>query len=239
MKRIDRISPMHGVCLVELVIGMAMAILALGAMFGVLHFVQSTVGGQYQTMDQQQDLRLGLEVFEQEVRLATADSFVSANQHDLEFFANVHALRTNTTAAVLPGQSVLPVIDGSGWGNGKMVEICGPLVCETHRLSRAGQRNVLTLDDQVRKSFSTGASVALNNQVRYYTKEDEKGTMSLMRMVDGGANVLIAEVETVMFSYRDKKGRMTNLPSDVARVLVEIQARYKWTREARSVALRS
>ncbi len=239
MRGVDRINNMQGVCLAELVIGMATALLILAAVLEVLQVAQSAIGGKQRTIAQQQDLRLGLEVFEQEVRLATAGAIISATRDKIAFVANLHAQHTNTTATVLQGQSVLPVLNGSGWSQGKTVAICGRLVCEMHRLSRAGQQNQLTFEDSVGSMFPAGASVDLRNRVSYYTKEDEKGAISLMRMVDGGANVLIGELDTVNFSYRDKNGRVAIQPSEVARVLIEIQPRNRTQQQKRQIALRS
>lgn len=239
MKGVDRINNMQGVCLAELVIGMATALLVLAAVLEVLQIAQSAIGGKQRTIAQQQDLRLGLEVFEQEVRLATAEAFISATRDKVAFLANLHGQHTNTIATVLPGQSVLPVLNGSGWSQGKTVTICGRLLCEMHRLSRAGQQDQLTLEDSVGSMFPAGASVDLRNRVSYYTKEDEKGALSLMRMVDGGANVLISELDAVHFSYRDKNGRVAGQPSEVMQVLIEIQPRNRLPQEKRQVALRS
>ena len=235
----DGMNETRGLCLTELVIGMAIAILMLGGLFEVLHLAHSTIGKKHRNMAQQQDLRLGLEVFEQEVRLATPESIVSTGEQVVEFYANLHALRTNITATVSPGQLVLPVADGSGWGVGKIVVICKLLICETHRLSRTGQRHQLTLVDQLQEEFPAGSSVELINRVSYYIREDGRNGMSLMRMVDGGANVLIGGLEAVRFSYRDRKGRVASMPSEVARIIVEttLPDRLKTTRHI--VALRS
>lgn len=235
----EHMKDMRGVCLAELAIGIAIAILVLGGLLEVLHLAQKAVGAKQRTIAQQQDVRIGLEIFEQEVRLATAESFVSAASHTVEFFANLHARHTSTTATVVPGQSVLPVVDGSGWGKGKTIAICTNLFCETHRLSGTGQRNQLTLETPMEGTFPAGASVELNNRVVYYTKTDEKGTISLMRMVDGGANVLVGELERVRFAYRDKRGRPTDRPSKVAQVLIDIKPRNTRKGDTRSVALRS
>jgi hypothetical protein len=239
MKQKECFDNMSGLCLTELMIGMAMGLIVLAAVWEMLHIAQSAVGGKERIMTERQDLRLGLEVFEQEVRLATAQSLVSATQDKIAFSANINAQQTNTTAAVVPGQSVLPVLNGSGWSEGKTVALCGRRGCEMHRLSRTGQRYQLTLADPVGAAFEAGASVEVNNRVIYYTKEDGDGVINMMRMVDGGANVLIGELKSVVFSYRDKTGRMTSNPSEVARVVIEIEPKLSRQRERRGVTFRS
>jgi hypothetical protein len=108
-----------------------------------------------------------------------------------------------------------------------------------HRLSRAGQRYQLTLAEPVQSMFPAGASVEVANRVVYYTKPDEQGSMNLMRMVDGGASVLIGDLKTVIFTYRDKHNRLTDLPSEVRRVVVEIEPNHIGRLISGDIALRS
>jgi hypothetical protein len=77
------------------------------------------------------------------------------------------------------------------------------------------------------------------NRVVYYVKPDERGALKLMRMVDGGANALIGELKDAHFSYRDDRGRATNLPSQVKRVVVEIESGHSARKVVREVSLRS
>ena len=125
--------------------------------------------------------------------MAGADSIVTANHGEFQFDANLRGQRTKTTAVIVPGQSILSVQDGSGWGEGKTVIVCGPRTCESHRLARTGQRSELTLVEPVGAPIAAGASVEVRNHVRYYVKMNEDGTFKLMRMVDGGASVLIGQ----------------------------------------------
>lgn len=212
----------RGVCLAELMISLAIGGIVLAAAFDTFHLVQGLAVAQERTVRQQQDLRLALEVLEQEVRLAAAESIIAADPDQFLFLANVNGQQTMTTGPVLPGQSVLAVQDGSGWGEGKAVTLCGRQACEVHRLIRAGQRYQLTLAEPVAAPFPVGASVEVSNRVVYYTKRDARGVLNLMRMVDGGANVLVGELNQAQFSYRDEQGRVTRRPSEVKRVLLEM-----------------
>jgi len=238
-KKVSLRSDTRGVCLTELVISLATGAIVLAAALDTLNIVQTRAAKQHRTLAHQQDLRLGLEVFEQEVRLAAADSIVTASPDKFQFLANVNAQQTTTTGAVVPGQSVLAVQDGSGWGEGKRVTLCGQQACEVHRLSRAGQRYQLTLAEPVESMFPAGASVEANNRVIYYTKRDEQGALNLMRMVDGGANVLVGELKEAHFSFRDQHSQVTHMPSEVRRVVVEIEPSHLGHRIVREVGLRS
>lgn len=229
----------RGVCLTELMVSLATGAIVLAAALDTFNVVQARAVQQHRALAHQQDLRLGLEVFEQEARLAVADSIVTAAPEEFLFFANVNGQRTTTTSAVVSGQSVLAVQDGSGWGEGKTVTVCGQQTCEIHRLSRAGQRYQLTLAEPVGLMLPAGASVEVRNRVVYYIKRDEQGALRLMRMVDGGASVLIGELEDVRFSYRDERGHITNQPSQVKRVVVEIEPSRFARRVVREVSLRS
>lgn len=229
----------RGICLTELMISLTAGVVVLAVALNALNIAQAHVNKQQNDLRHQQDLRLGLEVFEQEVRLAVADSIDSATANEFRFRANISAHRTVTTGVVMPGQSVIAVQDGSGWSEGKTAVICGHQACEAHRLSRSGQQHQLTLTEPVAVSFAAGASVEVSNQVAYYTKRDENGTVKLMRMVDGGANVLIGNLEELRFSYRDEHGHITQQPSLVKRVVLEIESNHYLHRMMREVTLRS
>ncbi len=233
------VSDNRGVCLTELMVSLTAGAIVLAAALKAVNVAQAHVSKQHNDLRHQQDLRLGLEVFEQEVRLAVADSIVSATPDEFRFYANINARRTVTSGAVVPGQSVIAVQDGSGWSEGKTIIICGYQACETHRLSRSGQHYQLTLTEPVALSFPAGSSVEVSNRVVYYTKRDEPGTVKLMRMVDGGANILIGDLGDLHFSYWDEHGHVAQQPSLVRRVVLEIESNRSLHRMAREISLRS
>jgi hypothetical protein len=228
-----------GVCLTELMISLATGAAVLAATLSTFNIVQAHADKQHRTLRHQQDLRLGLEVFEQEARLATADSIVTAAPDEFLFHANLSAHQTMTTGTLLQGQSVLPVLDGRGWGEGKTVMICGPQACESHRLARGGQRYQLILAEPVESSFPSGASVEVRNRVIYYVKRDQEGMSHLMRMVDGGASVLIGGLEDLRFSYWDEWGGKANQLSQVKRVVLETKSNHPLHSMVREVSVRS
>ncbi len=228
-----------GVCLSELMISLAIGAAVLATALSTLNIAQTHAGKQTRMLNHQQDLRLGLEVFEQEVRLATANTIAIVAPKEFLFHANLADHRTITTADVLPGSTVLPVLDGSGWGERKTISVCGRHMCESHRLARTGQRYQLTLAEPVGMSFPEGASVQVNNRVKYYVKGNEDGTSNLMRMVDGGANVLIGELGDLHFSYWNDMGQGTTQPSQVKRVVLEIHSSQPLHRMVREVSIRS
>lgn len=236
---ISSLADTRGLCLTELMISLVAGAIVLATGLTALNVVQAHVGQQERTLSHQQDLRLGLEVFEQEVRLATADSIDLANADEFRFHTNLNAQRTLTTSTAMPGQSILSVENGSGWGEGKVVILCSRQACETHRLARTGQRYQLTFAEPVGMSFPSGSSMEVRNQVAYYVKSGEKGTYKLMRMVDGGASVLISDLESLHLSYRDENGHMTQQSSQVKRVVLNIGSRRTLHNMVREVSLRS
>ena len=233
------LANVHGVCLTELMISLTVGAAVLATVLNVFNVVHAHAEKQHRTLRHQQDLRLGLEVFEQEARLATADSIMKAAPDEFVFQANLSAYRTTTAGAILPGQSIITVQDGHGWGEGKAVLVCGPGACESHRLARAGQRYQLTLVEPVGSSFPVGASVEVQNKVFYYVKRDKEGTSNLMRMVDGGASVLIGELDGLRFSYWSEMGQETNQPQLVKRIVLEIESNQRLHRMVREVSIRS
>jgi hypothetical protein len=228
-----------GVCLTEVMIGLVAGTIVLAATLGTFNTIHHHVIDRQRAVAYQQDLRLGLEVFEQEVRLAEAETITAAAADRFEFSANLSDQRTSTTGAVAPGQTVLTVQDGSGWREGKAVVLCGLHRCETHHLARAGQRSQLVLAEPAGSAFPIGASIEVRNRVRYYIKRDESGSARLMRMVDGGASTLIGEIEDIGFSYRGSSGLVTSVPSQIKRVVVEIQSERPARKAFREVSLRS
>jgi prepilin-type N-terminal cleavage/methylation domain-containing protein len=228
-----------GFTLIELILGLAIGATVVAATLNIFTVAKTHAEKHFITVRQQQDMRVGLEVFEQEVRLATAESIQTAASDQLLFSANLSAFRTNTTGALLPGQSVITVQDGSGWGAGKTITICSATNCESHRLAWAGQRNQLTLLEPLESSFSTGAAVEVRNRVLYYVKRDEDETLQLMRMVDGGASVLIGRLQAVGLSYWDATGKRTDTIANVKRVGLEIQSNQPQGTMRRDVALQS
>lgn len=233
------LSNSDGVCLSELMISLAIGAAVLATALSTLNIVQTHAGKHHRTLNHQQDLRVGLEVFEQEVRLATADRIAVAASKEFLFHANLADYRTITTAEVSPGSSVLPVLDGRGWGEGKTISVCGQHVCESHRLARSGQRNQLTLAEPVGTSFPEGAVLQVINRVKYYVKRNQSGTSNLMRMVDGGASVLIGELGDLELSYWNDMGQETTQPSQVRRVVLEIHSSHPLHRMVREVSIRS
>lgn len=229
----------RGVCLTELLVGMTAGAVVLAAVMHTFTVVHAQAVRQHRTLAQQQDLRLGLEVFEQDVRLATPTGIVTAAVDEVVFLANVNALVTTTTASVLPGQSVVAVQDGSGWGAGKTVMLCGAAGCESHRLARDGQRSLLTLAEPVGLALPAGASVEVLNRVSYYTRQDDNGTVKLMRMVDGGANTVIGDLASVRFAFRDWSGRPATAGAQVRRIVAILTPDRSTTDVVRDVSLRS
>jgi len=236
---VDVSANISGMCLSELMVSMAMGSVVLASVLSTMNVMQTYADRQHRTVRHQQDLRLGLEVFEQEARLAAADSILSADSDEFQFYANLNGQRTVTTGSLTSGQTMIPVQDGRGWGEGKTITVCGPQSCELHQLARPGQRYQLTVSEPVAMSLPGGASVEVRNKVMYYVKSDDQDMFKLMRMVDGGANTLIGDLKEPRFSYWDESGRMTQQPSSVKRVVLEIESDTPLRTTRREVSLRS
>lgn len=237
--RIRPLSDSGGMCLIELMISLAIGAVVLATALTTLNIIQAHASKQHRALNHQQDLRVGLEVFEQEVRLATTATIAIVGPQEFLFHANLADQRTITTAEVLPGSSVLPVLDGNGWGAGKTISVCGRNSCESHQLARLGQRYQLTLAEPIGMLLTKGASAQVSNRVKYYVKGNKDGTSNLMRMVDGGASVLIGQLNDLQFSYWNDMGQRTTQPSSVRRVTLEIQSTHPLHRMMREVSIRS
>ena len=117
---------------------MAAGLVVFGATLQALSYFQQQFMRQQREVAQQQDLRLGLEVLEQELRLAGSDSLTTTASDSVEFSANLQGLSTTVTATAAIGQTALAVEDGRGWDDRKTIVVCWAERCETLTLARDG-----------------------------------------------------------------------------------------------------
>jgi prepilin-type N-terminal cleavage/methylation domain-containing protein len=228
----------RGFSLVEVMAAMAAGLVVLvAASQSVLYFQREFVR-QHEQIVQQQDVRLGLELFEQELRLAGWGSLSVVRPDAVEFTANVSGLMTNVIAPAVAGQTTLTVEDGRGWPENKLVRACWNDQCEAFTLARAGMRNLLALVEPALRPIPSGASVMVINRLRYYSRPDEHGIVRWLRQIDGGASVIASDIERLTLSYWDAQGRRTEHPHSVRRILVEIALRGGVVMETREIGLR-
>ncbi len=237
--QVSRLADEQGLCLAEFIVALTTGVIVLAASLQTFTVLHAETIKQQQKVSHQQEVRIGLEVFEQEVRLATADLISIATSQELRFQANINSQRTLLTAAVTPGQSTLVVEDGSGWGRGKSVFLCASQSCETRALARDGQQHQLVVTEPLNRALPVHGSVEVVNRVGYYTRRGEDDVLQLMRTVDGGANVLITELEDLRLSYWDEQGRATTQPSMVKRIVIEMTSSFTAQKIVREVTLRS
>lgn len=228
-----------GTSLVELMFAMAAGLVVLGATLQALSYFQQQFMRQQREVAQQQDLRLGLEVLEQELRLAGPGSLTTADSDSVEFSANLQGLSTTITAAAAIGQTALSVEDGRGWDDRKTIVACWAERCETLALARDGQRRLLTVTQPLTVLIPSGSSVVLLNRVRYYSRHDDQGVLRLLRQVDGGASVLVGDIRAARFSYWDGSGQAVTQPALVRRVVVEVMVSDQGMRAVRDISLRT
>jgi hypothetical protein len=228
-----------GTSLIELMFAVAAGLVVFGATLHALSYFQQQFMRQQRGVAQQQDLRLGLEVLEQELRLAGSESLTTAASEFLEFSANLQGLSTTITAAAAIGQTDLSVEDGRGWGNRKTIVVCWAGRCETLALARDGQRRLLTVTQPLTRAIPSGAFVSLLNNIRYYSRRDDHGVLRLLRQVDGGASVLVGDIREARFSYWDENGQAATEPAQVRLVVVEITMSDRGIRAVREMSLRT
>ena len=228
-----------GTSLTELMFAMAAGLVVLGATLQALSYFQQQFMRQQRGVAQQQDLRLGLEVLEQELRLAGSDSLTTAASDSVAFSANLQGLSTTVTAAAAVGQTALSVEDGRGWEDRKTIVACWAERCETLALARDGQRRLLTVTQPLTRAIPSGAFVSLLNHVRYYSRRDAQGVLRLLRQVDGGASVLVGDIREARFSYWDENGQAATEPAQVRLVVVEVTLADRGIRAVREMSLRT
>jgi hypothetical protein len=220
-------------------LAVAAGLVVLGATLQALSYFQQQFMRQQREVAQQQDLRLGLEVLEQELRLAGSGFLITAASDSVEFSANLQGLSTTVTAAAAIGQTALSVEDGRGWDDRKSIVACWAERCETLALARDGQRRLLSVTQPLTKAIPSGAYVTLLNRVRYYSRRDAQGVLRLLRQVDGGASVLVGDIREARFSYWDENGQVATQPVLVRLVVVEVMMSDHGVRTVRGISLRT
>jgi len=228
-----------GTSLIELMCAMAAGLFVLGATFYALSYFQHLLSGQQREMAQQQDLRLGLEVLEQELRLAEPGSLSMAAADSVEFSANLQGRITKVTAETGVGQTILPVEDGRGWDERKTIVVCWAERCETMILARAGQRQQLTVSQPVTGVIPAGAMISLQNRIRYYSRRNDQGVLRFLRQVDGGSSVLVGDIRDARFIYHDENGQAATQPEMVRMIVVEVRMAEQEIPSLRAISLRT
>jgi hypothetical protein len=237
--RYHRVGTEVGTGLIELMFAMAAGLVVLSATLQALSYFQQQFMRQQREVAQQQDLRLGLEVLEQELRLAWSGSVTTAAPDSVEFSANLQGSSTTVTATAAIGQTALSVEDGRGWEDQKTIVSCWAERCETLALARDGQRHLLTVTQPLTRGIPSGASVSLLNRVRYYSRRDDRGVLRLLRQVDGGASVLVGDIREARFSYWNENGQAVTEPAQVRLVVVEVTISDRGIRAVREMGLRT
>jgi hypothetical protein len=228
-----------GTSLIELMFAMAAGLVVFSATLQALSYFQQQFMRQQHEVAQQQDLRLGLEVLGQELRLAGSGSLTIATSRSVEFSANLQGLSTMVTTTANVGQTVLAVEDGGGWNDRKTIMACWAEGCETLVLDRDGQRHLLTIKQPLTRAIPSGAFVFLLNRIRYYSRPDDQGALRLLRQVDGGASVLVGDIREARFSYWDENGQVATQPAFIRRVVVEVMMSDRGLRTVREISLRT
>jgi hypothetical protein len=233
------VSTEAGTSLTELIIAMAAGLIILGATLQAVTYFQQHYSEQQEKVVRHQDLRLALDLLEQELRMGGVGSISIAAPNEVQFQANIHGLVTTVTTTATVAQTMLSVEDGRGWGAGKSVLICAVEPCEILTLARDGQRSLLTLITPLTHTVPVGASLSMVNRVRYYTRRDDQGFMQFMRMVDGGASVLAGDIQDARFSYWDERGQMTTNLQQITRVVVDVLVRRETIRFVRDIGVQT
>ena len=234
-----RLESRSGFSLIEVVAAMAAGLVILGAGLQSVVYFQREFARRHGHIVQQQDVRLGLDLFEQELRLAASGSLQVVASDVIEFTANINDLSTKVTAPLETGQTTAAVEDGRGWPDGKVIRMCWNDQCQDFTLARPGQRYQLTFVEPSRQAIPTGASAMVMNRVRYYSRSDARGVLRWLRQIDGGASVIASNIAAFTVRYFDAQGRPVTRPEAVRRIQAEIYFPGRTVAESREITLRT
>lgn len=233
-----------GFSLIELLIATAISSVAISAAIQAFASYGLRLNAQYASMTGNQELRLGLDVLCNELRLAGGGllvgeaAFVKMADDEVEFFANLSGSSTILTQAAEVGRQDLPVEDGTDWPKGKQLLLCTAARCGWNRLAADGRKHTLALTTPTLEQYQAKSAVFLLNRVRYYVKRSDEGGWRLMREVDGVASTMLSEVRGFELQYFNRSGGMTTDVRDVVRVRVTIQVGQQGSMLSRDIAIR-
>ena len=213
--------------MVELMVALAAGSVVLMTTIQTLNHFQQRLEDQQELIGLHQDQRIGMRILEEELRMASSGTgwdhgLIRADQQEIEFNANVGGYQTNLVQPVSRHEEELHVRDGGGWRKGKRLVVCTADHCAEGRLEKEGRSASLILTHPLAESFPTGSEVAISNHIRYYVSRNRLGTLNLMREVDGGSNTIIADLNTLSFTYFDKQGKSTSNPEAITCVRVSL-----------------
>jgi len=228
-----------GTGLLEVMVATMAGLIVLAATMQTISSFQRQFSNQQIALGQQQDLRLGIELLEQELHLADSASLSIMKRDEIEFGANVNGLSTIVTAPALSGQTTISVEDSREWPERKTILICWHERCDAMVLARDGQRALLTVTQPIAVTIPAGASVLVRNRVRYYSRKDDHGITRFLRQVDGGASVLVGDIQEVRFSYWNEQGWPEVQPTLVRRIVVEMSLLGRSSKTIREISLRA
>ena len=234
-----------GVSLIELLIALTISSVAISAAIHMFSAYGLRFASQHSTMVSNQDVRIGLDVFCSEVRLAGAgllggeSPFLKAEGDEIEFFANLSGSATTLTQAAAIGGQELLVEEGAGWPKGKQVLLCTAVHCVWNRLAADGQKQALALATPTAEQLPIRSAVFLLNRVHYYLTRQDDGALRLVRAVDGGASTLLPDMTSFQLHYLSKEGRVTSDIREVVRVRVTIGMDQKSSILMRDIAIRT
>lgn len=244
-KSVRQLQDNAGASLIELLIALAAGLIVMLAVFETLSALDRRFRSQQTAMAATQEIRSGLEVWESEVRLARGTGLFGGSAlqtkgpTSFEFTANLNGFTTTLRSAALPGQSELNVEDARDWPSGKKVVLCSRTRCIDNQLFRDGQRSLVMLAQPLSDTFPAGSDVSVVNHIRYYVLPEDRGTVRLMRMVDGGANTLIGGLKTVRFQFFTRGGELAMDVASIARVRIEAESGSSQFLVTKDIAVRS
>lgn len=234
----------RGVSLIELLIAMAISSVAISAAIHTFAAYGLRLSSQHGSMTANQELRLGLDVLGNELRLAGGGllgggaAFVKMAADEVEFFANLNGASTVLTQVAEVGRQELPVEDGTDWPRGKQVLLCSAAHCAWNRLAADGRKYKLMLMAPTSEQYQANSAVFVLNRVRYYVKRQDDGTQRLMREVDGVASTVLSDVRGLTLHYFNRNGSTATDARDVVRVRATIRVGQQGSMLSRDIAIR-
>ncbi len=215
-----------GASLIELVFSLAIIPIVMMGVYGLFISGHKSYIVQESLADTQQRARTGMEMMTREIRLTGfgvpegVDAIISIGEGEITFRANINNIKTALASAASPGQTSLKVSSGKDFKKNKTIYICDSESCEGHTLAKDGTSTTLDLKEGLTRVYPEESTINVVNEVTYSFKED-----TLYREVDGGVNPVAEDVTNLGFTYYNKEGKVTQIPTEIKQVAITITAR--------------
>jgi len=225
-----------GLTLIELLIALVLSSILIAALYRIFISQHKTYGIQEQVVDMQQNVRIAVSQMTREIRMAGYGGNCLAVFGNINGFTAIITPSDNSISVILAdqigilkqnakkGSNQLKVTDASKFNTDKKKYLC--LNGLNNYLIQSVITDTITLTTSLSEDHVINEPVYVVKAITY-TLGLSGGKPALRRNENtgGGAQPLAENIESLQFTYLDKKGNVTANPPDIRMVKVTVTAK--------------